>query len=79
MPTRYSTFGECLREPLFRSHKLTQFRFDACIGYVSITANYTDGANVEGKEWEKWWKSKDVELVQFMGKDNVQYVPTALP
>lgn len=47
-------------------------RFDACIGYVSITANYTDGNDLDGKEWEKWWKSNDVELVQFMGKDNVQ-------
>lgn len=24
--------------------------FDAPIGYLSITANYTD-------EWEKWWKN----------------------
>jgi methionyl-tRNA synthetase len=41
--------------------------FDAPIGYISITANYTS-------EWEKWWKSpKDVELVQFMGKDNVPF------
>lgn len=52
---------------------LTNSRFDACIGYVSITANYTDKDNVHGKNWEKWWKSPDdVELVQFMGKDNVQ-------
>ena len=35
--------------------------FDAPIGYISITAAYTE-------EWEDWWKSKDVELVQFMGK-----------
>ena len=42
--------------------------FDAPIGYISITANYTD-------QWEKWWKSPeyDVELVQFMGKDNVPF------
>jgi methionyl-tRNA synthetase len=41
--------------------------FDAPIGYISITANYTS-------EWEKWWKSpNDVELVQFMGKDNVPF------
>ncbi|KAJ2681671.1 methionine--tRNA ligase mes1, partial [Coemansia spiralis] len=26
--------------------------FDACIGYPSITANYTD-------EWERWWKNPD--------------------
>lgn len=52
---------------------LTLHRFDACIGYVSITANHTDKDNVDGKNWEKWWKSPDdVELVQFMGKDNVQ-------
>ena len=39
--------------------------FDACIGYVSITATYTD-------EWEKWWKNpENVKLYQFMGKDNV--------
>jgi methionyl-tRNA synthetase len=41
--------------------------FDACIGYPSITANYTD-------EWEQWWKNPDeVTLYQFMGKDNVPF------
>ncbi|KAG0629078.1 hypothetical protein M758_1G075200 [Ceratodon purpureus] len=47
--------------------------FDAPIGYISITANYT-------AEWEKWWKSpKDVELVQFMGKDNVPFHTVIFP
>lgn len=54
------------------ANKVFYVWFDACIGYVSITANYTDGDNFDGKLWEKWWKSDDVELVQFMGKDNVQ-------
>lgn len=41
--------------------------FDAPIGYVSITSCYTS-------EWEKWWKNPDnVELFQFMGKDNVPF------
>jgi methionyl-tRNA synthetase len=41
--------------------------FDAPIGYISITANYTDA-------WKQWWHSpEDVELVQFMGKDNVPF------
>ncbi|KAL6867594.1 hypothetical protein ACP4OV_015618 [Aristida adscensionis] len=41
--------------------------FDAPIGYVSITASYTP-------DWEKWWKNPDnVELFQFMGKDNVPF------
>ncbi|KAG6546532.1 hypothetical protein Mapa_012081 [Marchantia paleacea] len=47
--------------------------FDAPIGYISITANYTS-------EWEKWWKSpNDVELVQFMGKDNVPFHTVIFP
>ena len=41
--------------------------FDAPIGYVSITSCYTP-------DWEKWWKNPDnVELYQFMGKDNVPF------
>ena len=47
--------------------------FDAPIGYISITANYTS-------EWEKWWKNPDeVELVQFMGKDNVPFHTVIFP
>ena len=47
--------------------------FDACIGYVSITANYT-------KEWKKWWKAgSDVKLYQFMGKDNVPFHTVVFP
>jgi methionyl-tRNA synthetase len=34
------------------------------MGYLSITAAYTD-------QWEQWWKNPDdVELYQFMGKDS---------
>jgi hypothetical protein len=41
--------------------------FDAPIGYISITANYTS-------EWEKWWKNpEDVRYYQFMAKDNVPF------
>ena len=41
--------------------------FDAPIGYISITANYTP-------QWEQWWKSPhNVQLYQFMGKDNVPF------
>ncbi|CAO3614315.1 unnamed protein product [Cunninghamella blakesleeana] len=47
--------------------------FDACIGYPSITANYT-------KDWEKWWKNPDhVKLYQFMGKDNVPFHSVIFP
>ena len=47
--------------------------FDACIGYVSITATYTD-------DWEKWWRDpENVELYQFMGKDNVPFHSVVFP
>ncbi|KAH9939497.1 methionyl-tRNA synthetase [Amylocystis lapponica] len=42
-------------------------KFDACIGYPSITANYTS-------EWKQWWfNQQNVHLYQFMGKDNVYF------
>ncbi|KAK5992268.1 Methionyl-tRNA synthetase [Cladobotryum mycophilum] len=47
--------------------------FDACIGYPSITANYTD-------KWEEWWKNpEEVTLYQFMGKDNVPFHSCIFP
>ncbi|XP_048579966.1 methionine--tRNA ligase, cytoplasmic isoform X2 [Nematostella vectensis] len=47
--------------------------FDAPIGYLSITANYTD-------QWEKWWKNpKQVTLYQFMAKDNVPFHTVVFP
>lgn len=47
--------------------------FDACIGYPSITANYTE-------EWEQWWRNpEDVKLYQFMGKDNVPFHTIIFP
>ncbi|KAJ3703440.1 hypothetical protein LUZ61_007145 [Rhynchospora tenuis] len=47
--------------------------FDAPIGYISITACYTT-------HWEKWWKNPDnVELYQFMGKDNVPFHTVMFP
>lgn len=47
--------------------------FDACIGYVSITANYT-------AEWERWWRNPEqVSLYQFLGKDNVPFHTVLFP
>ncbi|KAF9507140.1 hypothetical protein BS47DRAFT_1373955 [Hydnum rufescens UP504] len=42
-------------------------KFDAPFGYPSITANYTS-------EWRRWWfNPKNVQLYQFMGKDNIYF------
>jgi methionyl-tRNA synthetase len=46
--------------------------FDAPIGYISITACASD-------EWQAWWKNENVELVQFMGKDNVPFHTVIFP
>eukprot|EP01097_Dermamoeba_algensis_P012060 TRINITY_DN963_c0_g1_i1.p1 TRINITY_DN963_c0_g1~~TRINITY_DN963_c0_g1_i1.p1 ORF type:complete len:744 (-),score=226.90 TRINITY_DN963_c0_g1_i1:66-2297(-) len=60
--------------PLERfKNKVFYVWFDAPIGYLSITANYTT-------EWEKWWKNPDqVELFQFMGKDNIPFHTVMFP
>lgn len=55
------------------SDKVFYVWFDAPIGYISITANYTN-------QWEKWWKNSDnVELIQFMGKDNIPFHTVIFP
>ncbi|XP_042515610.1 probable methionine--tRNA ligase [Macadamia integrifolia] len=47
--------------------------FDAPIGYVSITASYTS-------DWKLWWQNpENVELYQFMGKDNVPFHTVMFP
>ncbi|TQS38560.1 hypothetical protein Golomagni_00930 [Golovinomyces magnicellulatus] len=54
-------------------NKVLYVWFDACIGYPSITANYT-------KDWELWWRNpENVRLYQFMGKDNVQFHTIIFP
>ena len=54
-------------------NKVLYVWFDACIGYPSITANYT-------KHWEKWWRNpEEVKLYQFMGKDNVPFHTVIFP
>ncbi len=47
--------------------------FDAPIGYISITADYT-------KDWERWWRDPDeVKLYQFIGKDNIPFHTVIFP
>lgn len=48
-------------------NKVMYVWFDAPIGYPSITANLVE-------DWEKWWKNPDnVNLYQFIGKDNIPF------
>ncbi len=44
--------------------------FDAPIGYISSTRQW---AKENGKDWESYWKGDDVELIHFIGKDNIVF------
>jgi methionyl-tRNA synthetase len=51
--------------------------FDACIGYVSMTAGL--GAE-RGFDWKSWWQNpEEVELFQFIGKDNIPFHTVIFP
>ena len=70
--TRDLKWGTAVPLPGYEE-KVLYVWFDACIGYVSITANYT-------KHWEKWWRDpENVSLYQFMGKDNVPFHTVVFP
>lgn len=44
--------------------------FDAPIGYISSTRQW---ALENGKNWEEYWKGEDVNLIHFIGKDNIVF------
>lgn len=54
-------------------NKVLYVWFEACIGYPSITANYTE-------DWKLWWYNpEEVQLYQFLGKDNVPFHSVIFP
>lgn len=44
--------------------------FDAPIGYISATKEWSQET---GQEWEPYWKDEDSKLVHFIGKDNIVF------
>jgi len=70
--TRDLKWGIPVPKPGFED-KVFYVWFDAPIGYISITADYTD-------DWEHWWRSPDdTELFQFIGKDNIPFHTVVFP
>lgn len=55
--------------------------FDAPIGYVSIAANHAADQGLDWKTFnDSWWKNPDeVELFQFIGKDNIPFHTVIFP
>ena len=51
--------------------------FDAPIGYISITKCLADRT---GMDWKAWWHNPDeVDLFQFIGKDNIPFHTVIFP
>ena len=47
--------------------------FDAVIGYIGITKEFGEGV------MEEYWKGNDTRLIQFMGKDNIEFHAIMFP
>jgi methionyl-tRNA synthetase len=70
--TRDLKWGIPVPRPGFES-KVFYVWFDAPIGYISISAEHTP-------DWKKWWQNPDeVELFQFIGKDNIPFHTVIFP
>ena len=52
--------------------------FDAPIGYIGITKQWSD-EKPDKRDWKDWWFDDDVYYVEFMGKDNVPYHSITFP
>lgn len=50
--------------------------FDAPIGYISSTKVW---AAAKGENWEDYWKGEDVNLLHFIGKDNIVFHTVIFP
>ncbi len=58
--------------------------FDAPIAYIAATEKCTkNDKNLDDDAWQTWWRTdmgaKDVNYVQFMGKDNVPFHTLSFP
>ncbi|MCH8907183.1 MAG: methionine--tRNA ligase, partial [Candidatus Heimdallarchaeota archaeon] len=53
--------------------------FDAPIGYISISKKWATEIKGKPELFEKYWKSSDTKLIQFMGIDNVPFHSVTFP
>ncbi|MDR1301979.1 MAG: methionine--tRNA ligase [Treponema sp.] len=62
-------------------HKVFYVWFDAPIGYISITGNLGAETTPDWHEFvDTWWKNPhEVELYQFIGKDNIPFHTVIFP
>ena len=76
--TRDLKWGFPVNKPGYED-KVFYVWFDAPIGYIGITKQWSDEKPQE-RDWKAWWlDAKDVRYVEFMGKDNVPYHSITFP
>ena len=76
--TRDLKWGFKVNKPGYED-KVFYVWFDAPIGYIGITKQWSDEKPAE-RNWEDWWlKPDEVHYVEFMGKDNVPYHTITFP
>ena len=64
--TRHLKWGFSVPIPKY-SDMVFYVWFDAPIGYIGITKEW------DAKKWNDYWSDKDTRLIQFLGKDNIQF------
>ncbi len=52
--------------------------FDAVLGYISITKEYTENTGLPDS-WKEWWQSAGTEYIAFIGKDNIVFHTLIFP
>ena len=72
--TRDMSWGVPLPQDLAQGEtgKVLYVWFDAPIGYVSFTAEWS-ASRGDPEGWRRWWQSPDTRLVHFIGKDNIPF------
>ncbi len=76
--TRDLKWGFPVPKPGFEN-KVFYVWFDAPIGYIGITKQWSD-ADPSHRNWKDWWlNAPDVKHIEFMGKDNVPYHTITFP
>jgi methionyl-tRNA synthetase len=76
--TRDLAWGVPVERPGFEE-KVYYVWFDAPIGYIGATKEWSD-ADPAGRDWKSWWlDAPDVVYTQFMAKDNVPFHTIMFP
>lgn len=44
---------------------------------ISFTAAYLESQGKDGESWKQWWSSKDSQVFQFIGEDNIYFYSLA--